>query len=55
MTLMSRLAHVAKRAWRAPANQRAETDIANTRRRARTQLKSRVSAHILKDVGVDDS
>jgi hypothetical protein len=55
MTLIQRLARCAKRVLRFPASKSTQTDIADQKRRAKAQLRSRVTAHILKDIGIDDS
>lgn len=54
MTPFKRLARCAKRVLRFPASKGAQTDIADQKRRAKAQLQSRVPAHILKDIGVED-
>jgi len=52
MTPLKRLARCAKRVLRRPVPKRAETS--ELKRRAHAQLRSKLSPHLMKDVGADD-
>lgn len=52
MTPIQRLARCAKRVLRLPAHKSADTQ--NQKRRAQAQLRSTLSPHLRKDVGVED-
>lgn len=55
MTLFRRLARAAKRVWRLPASEgAAANDTQSRKREAHAQLRGRLPAHLLKDIGADD-
>ena len=54
MNMISRLARAARRVWRFPARKSDANDITDQTRRAKTQLRTRIPPHLLKDVGVED-
>jgi hypothetical protein len=54
MKTLQRMAHAAIRVLRLPFQNSAKSDIQPLKRRANAQLRTRLSRHLLRDIGADD-